>query len=143
MDKHDSEEQLVREFKLSPQQAKFVILVASGMKPFDACKEAYNYTSVNNVYGPLRTLTSNDRVDAALQGLGLNLRDRFAKQAYSVVSALEEIAFSESTSTRDKLSALKELAAYNPMLQKMRGEDADDQEESKAKSRIEEYLAEE
>jgi len=142
MDTQDAQERLIREFKLTEQQAKFCILTASGMKPLEAVKECYEFKHDKNYYGQLRELTKNDKIDAALKSLGMNLRDSFDKQAYAVVNALQEIAFSKETSTRDKLSALKELAAYNPMLQKMKSEDADDREESNLEKRIGEWLGE-
>jgi len=143
MDTQDAQERLMREFKLTEAQAKFCILVASGMKPLDAVKECYEFKHDKNYYGQLRELTKNDKIDAALKSIGMNLRDTFDKQAFAVINALQEIAYDPKTSTRDRLSALKELAAYNPMLQKMKSEEADDREESTLEKRIGEWLEDE
>jgi len=139
---HDAEKELIKEFNLSQQQAKFCILVASGKKPIDAVLEVYSYTNKPNAYGQLKTLMSNRKIDAAMKSLGLTLQDRFEKNAYAVIQAFEEIAFSKSVSTRDRLTALRELAAYNPLLQTMRKKDAEDTDEQDLAKRVEEFIEE-
>ena len=138
----DAQERLIREFRLTENQALFVIMVGSGMKPIDAVHECYDYKHENNYYNQLKALVGNDKIDTALKSLGLNLRDMYDKHAYAIVNALQDIAFDKKTSTRDRLSALKELAAYNPMLQKMKSEDADDREETDIEKRLRDHLSE-
>ena len=140
METHDAETQLMKEYKLSEQQAKFCILVVSGQKPIDAVQEAYSYTSKTNTYGQLKKLVQNQRINEALKSLGMNLKEKFEKGAYAVITALEEIAYSDNVSTRDKLSALKELANYNPMLQTMKKKDAEDSEEQDLAESVREWL---
>ena len=143
MESHDTEQYLMKEHKLSQQQAKWCVLVISGMKPIDAVKECYAYTNVTNAYGQLKDLVHNPKIDSALRDLGMNLKDKFEKNAYAIIEAFEEIAFSKNTNTRDKLSALKELATYNPLLQTHRKKDADDTEEQDIEKRVREFVSEE
>ena len=138
-----TEEKLMREYSLNAKQAAFCVLVASGLKPIDAVMEVYNYAEKQNAYGQLKTLIGNRKVDDACKNLGMNLKDTFEKNAFAIVKAFEDIAFGEGTATRDKLSALKELATYNPMLQTIKKKDADDREEEETAKRVQEWLNEE
>lgn len=138
----DAEKRLMQEFKLSQQQAKFCILVAGGMKPIDAVEQCYAFTNKTNAYGQLKDLVHNPKIDAALKALGMNLKDKFEKNACAIVEAFEEIAFNPKTSTRDRLTALRELAAYNPMLQTHKRRDADDMEETDIEKRLREHYGE-
>jgi len=141
METHDAETRLMKEYKLSEQQAKFCILVASGQKPIDAVQDAYSYTNKTNSYGQLKKLVQNQKINEALKSLGMNLKEKFEKGAYAVITALEDIAFGDTVSTRDKLTALKELAAYNPMLQTMKKKDAEDTEEQDLANAVKEWLS--
>ena len=115
---------------------------AVDFQPLDAVKEAYQFTNDTNTYRHLRELVQNPKIDAALKGLGMNLIDKFEKNAVAIIQAWEEIAFSKSTSTRDKLAALDKLAAYNPTLLTRRKKDADDTEEDDLTQRVGEFVNE-
>ena len=135
-------DKLKREYNLNDKQAEFCVLVASGIKPIDAVLEVYNYAEKQNAYGQLKSLIGNKKIDDACKNLGMNLKDTFEKNAHAIVKAIEEIAFSDGTSTRDRLSALKELAHYNPLLQTEKQRDADDREHEETNKRVEEWLNE-
>ena len=137
----DAQEKVMRDFELSEQQAKWVILVVAGRSGIDACREAYNYENDKNYYGQLRTLIANPKIDKALKGLGRNLKDEYEKSAISVIKALQEIAFAPSTAVRDRLAALKELAQYNPELQTLKRKDSDDREEEELAERVNAWLS--
>ena len=100
MEDHDAETQLMREFKLSQQMAEVCIRIASGEEPIDAVKTVYNYTNVTNAYGQLKKIMLNPKVDSALKSLGMNLRDKYEKHAYAIVTAYEKIAFNDSSRFR-------------------------------------------
>jgi len=143
MEDFNAEESIMKEFSLTDKQAKFVILVTGGMTPIDAVKESYSFSSDTNVYKQLKDMVNNPKIDTALKALGMNMRDKFEKNAISIIVEWEKIAYSEKTATRDKLAALKELAAYNPMLLTQRKKDTDDTEEEDLAKRVGEWINEE
>ena len=117
------------------------ILIASGVEPIEAVKEVYNYTSVTNAYGQLKTIMANSKVDAALKSLGMNLRDKFQKQGFALLEEMEKL-HRTAKSEQIRYNALKTLMEYNPELQSMKKKDADDEEEERLRKRVEEWVTE-
>jgi len=168
MDTQDAQERLMREFKLTDKQAKFCILVASGMKPLDAVKECYNLKHDKNYYGQLRELVKNNKIDSALKSIGRNLRDGMEKDAVAIIEAWREIAYEKETKTvkidckcekcghdneieytyktrinvKNTMDALDKLAQHNSYLAGMKVKTDDDMEEQGLEERIGEYLDE-
>ena len=112
----DTLRHLINDYELTEKQAQFCLLLLSGVKGIDAVMQVYNYTSLPNSYNQLAALSKNPRVDRALRSMGFNLRDTQEKQAFAIIRGFYEIGFNQDVSVKDRLTALRELARYNPVL---------------------------
>jgi hypothetical protein len=130
MDQNDQIQDMIREFGLTEKQALFCAGVLGGKKPLDVVLDVYDYTSMPNAYNQVASLMRNKKIDTALKNMGYNLKDQQEKIAFSVVKAFHDIAFHEDTKVTDKLSALKELAKYNPILRSIQELDISGAEEA-------------
>ena len=133
---------LEAQFKLTDKQASFAYKVACGTTPIDAVMEIYNYKDKTNAYGQLNSLVGNKKIEAAMKSLGFSLKDQVETQAFGIIKSLHGIAYSDKTGVRDRLSALKELAKYNPVLRDIAEMDVDPAERLAMEQRVKDWLKE-